>query len=137
MRHKDTQRKRRSPATVGALFVLLPLLSSCAVVGRRCENVEVMRRSAPDQAYDAVLYSRTCDEEATSSNISLVSGGARVSEDIGNVFQAAGAPDTSAIRLLWEAPRRLVVQHPEGLAVLKREPALRAVAVRYETAPDP
>lgn len=129
--------RSRPRARVAGLLLLPLLLSSCAVAGRRCENQELARRPAPDGAYDAVLYGRTCDGEATSTNVSLVFSGARVSEDIGNLFQAAGTPDTAAVAVRWEAPHRLVVRHPGEMVVLKREPRLREVAVRYESVSRP
>jgi len=121
-------------ASVAALALLLPLLAACAVAGRRCENTELLRRPAPDGAYDAVLFGRTCDEQATSTNLSVVFEGARVSEDIGNLFQAAGAPDTTALSVAWAGARRLVVRYPAELTVLKRDTTFREVRVRYEAA---
>ena len=130
-------------ATAGSLLAvgigaLVYLLSGM------CGNDPVAEFVSPDDTARLVVFQRDCGATTGfSTHASLLNSDARPPTSSGNLFVAdtdhgiapSGPGGGLELRVRWEGPRRLLLQHHVNARVFKAERHLDGVEVRYETFP--
>jgi uncharacterized protein DUF5412 len=99
-------------------------------VDSMCGNETLAEVASPDGTKKVVVFERNCG--ATSrygTHASLLEPGAKLNNS-GNVFVAYSGPP---LRVRWDSPSRLVIQHHADVQVFKREALHRGVEIHYAT----
>ena len=109
-----------------------------------CGNDPVAEFVSPDAGAKLVVFQRDCGATTGfSTHASLLNSDARPPTSSGNLFVAdtdhgiapSGPGGGLELRVRWEGPRRLLLQHHVKARVFKAERHLDGVEVRYETFP--
>jgi len=130
-------------ATAAALLVV-GIGSLAYLFSDMCGNDLVAEYVSPDAGAKLVVFQRDCGATTGfSTQASLVTPDAKLPGSSGNLFIAdtdhgiappgpGGGPE---LRVRWEGPKRLLLQHHAKARVFKAERRLNAVEVRYEPLP--
>ena len=118
-----------------------------------CANDEIQTIASPDGTLKAVVFSRGCGATTGSSTqVSVLSANASLPNRGGNVFVAdtgsgaapSGPGGGPPLRVVWNGPHALTIQHPPkarvfsspgSLAVRRSLFASENISVRYSSAP--
>jgi hypothetical protein len=99
---------------------------------------------SPDASAKVVVFQRDCGTTtAFSTQASLLKPGVHLSDSSGNVFVAdtdrglapSAAKGGPELRVRWESPKHLLLQHHAKARVFRAERNLNGVEIRYETFP--
>lgn len=122
---------RHAPAFVTVSLALCAgagWLTYNQLVSGLCGNTIVKVVPSPSGSWEAVLFERSCGATTGfSSQISILTKGAHLSNDPGNIFAAEGSPDRYVIR--WNNESLLEVRGT-GLAS-KAEDELSGIRIEY------
>ena len=132
--------------TAAGLVLLLVGVSALAyfLVFDVCGNDPVAEFVSPDTRAMLVVFQRDCGATTDfSTQASLVKANARLPVFSGNLFVAdtnhgiasSGPGGGPELRVRWEGPKRLLLQHHAKVRVFKAEQLLNGIEVRYETFP--
>jgi hypothetical protein len=109
-----------------------------------CGNDTIVEFLSPDASAKLVVFQRDCGATtAFSTQASLLKPGVHLSDRSGNVFVAdthhglapSGPKGGPELRVLWESPKHLLLQHHAKARVFRAEQNLNGVEIRYETFP--
>ncbi len=130
-------------ATAGALLIVGAGALAYLFSGM-CGNDLVAEHVSPDGGTKLVVFQRDCGATTGfSTQASLVRPDAKLPSSSGNLFIAdtdhgigpsspGGGPE---LRVRWEGPKHLLLQHHAKARVFKAERGLNGIEVRYEPFP--
>ena len=116
------------------------LLSGCGNFDM-CGNKVLQRVKSPDGQYKAVIFSRDCGATTGySTHVSILSGGAPLSNDAGNVFvsdDSDGSDRKGAKELQvwvkWLGFNRLRITYRSGETIFRNDTKHNDVTVNYQS----
>ena len=109
-----------------------------------CGNDPVAEFVSPDTGAKIVVFQRDCGATTDfSTQASLVKANSGLPVFSGNLFVAdtnrgaapSGPGGGPELRVRWEGPKRLLLQHQVKARVFKAEQFLNGIEIRYETFP--
>jgi hypothetical protein len=130
---------------VGAVVVALGVGLSALVyafLSDMCGNDTLAQVVSPDSTQTLVVFQRDCGATTGfSTQASLLTANAALPNRKGNVFIAdtnhgiapSGKGGGPELRVQWQGPNSLLLQHHEKARVFRAERHLGSVEVRYET----
>jgi hypothetical protein len=96
-----------------------------------CGNEMLAEFASPDGTKKLVVYERNCGATSRySTHASLIEPGAKLKNNPGDVFVAYSGP---SLRVRWDSPRSLLIQHHADVQVFKKEPRRGDVDIQYAT----
>ena len=106
------------------------------MVSPGCQNRVIDQAVAPGGRLKAVVYERRCEHPpALSTQVALLPAEERLPDAPGNVFAAGSGgqlPTTASfVTVAWTAPTKLSVSVARGAAVMKVEPKVGGVDVKF------
>jgi hypothetical protein len=130
-------------ATAGVLFVV-GVGALAYLFSDMCGNDLVAEHLSPDGKSKLVIFQRDCGATTGfSTQASLVAPEAKLPGSSGNLFivdtdhgiAPSGPGGGPELRVRWEGPKRLLLQHHVKARVFKAERGFNGIEVRYEALP--
>jgi hypothetical protein len=107
------------------------LLSASALLGcsqRACKNDVIFGMPAPDGAFIAFVFHRSCaGSSAVSTQVSIIASRDSLRNETGNVLVV---PDLQPIKISWRSPKQLLVSHFRD-PIYQRTQPLDSVVVEF------
>lgn len=142
------QMKRRTRLVILAVGTVMAALGIglsvvvYALLSNMCGNHLVAQVASPDSTKTLAVFPRDCGATSGfSTQASILTSNALFPNRNGNVFIAdtnhgiapSGKGGGPELRVQWQNPNLVLLQHHEKARVFKAEPRLGSVEVRYET----
>jgi hypothetical protein len=134
---------KRKPS-LSIILIFVAMTASCARIESHlagCGNDVVKEVTSPNGKMKAVLFERDCGATTSStSQISLLSSGRSLPNEIGNLFvagkddgRAPGAPwGGPMVEVSWTDDTHLLVKYDNRASISKREESFGNINIRYE-----
>ena len=128
----------------GGLLLVVGIGALAYLFSDMCGNDLVAEFVSPDGGAKLVVFQRDCGATTGfSTQASLVKPDAKLPGSSGNLFVAdtdhgiapSGPGGGPELRVRWEGPKRLLLQHHAKARVFKAELRFNAIEIRYEKLP--
>ena len=98
-----------------------------------CKNNIIKSSDSPDKFWKVVLFERDCGATTDySSQVSLLSAGATLEDEAGNIFIAESRSEGYA--LTWTDTKSILISGIKG-EIFKQELSKNGISIRYQSAP--